>query len=375
MSQSYLKGMDGLRAIGVILVLIAHLWPRPGTMLDFFHFGRVGVILFFVISGFLVVRSLLDLRGKVESNSGSYWGVLSVFGFRRALRIFPLYYLALIFLCWSNADPAFIDKLPWLVFYGSNYGPLFDISFDSADHFWTLAIEEQFYFIVPFLVIFFTRKRSCALIIGILFVGMLIKILSAYWLASHGVQGLWNKVTHPVWGCVEGLCLGALLAYKPSLGTRFGNKSWMSLGIVLTFCASAYRYFNFSDINQDPFYTSFSHICFALLSFTLVAHVIADQSGLLVRMLEWPAFRWLGRVSYGVYVIHYIARPYGASLLSHYPDLFPSALQPYLLFFVVGVFSIALASISYIFFERPLLSLKRFYAEDRVGGLSVKVNN
>jgi peptidoglycan/LPS O-acetylase OafA/YrhL len=374
MSQSYLKGMDGLRAIGVILVLIAHLWPRPGTMLDYFHFGRVGVILFFAISGFLVVRSLLDLRSKVENNSGSHWRMLSVFGFRRALRIFPLYYLALFFLYCSSTDPAFIAKLPWLIFYGSNYGPMFDVGFDSADHFWTLAIEEQFYFIVPFLVVFFTRQRSSALIIGMLFAGVLIKVVSAYWLASHGVQGLWNKVTHPLWGCVEGLCLGALLAYKPSLGTRFGSKCWMSLGIALTFSASVYRYFNFSDINQDPFYASFSHICFALLSLSLIAHVIAFQSGLLVSILEWPAFRWLGRVSYGVYVIHYIARPYSSSLFFHYQNIFPSILQLYLLFFGVGVFSIALASVSYIFFERPLLSLKRFYLENRVGRLTVKAS-
>lgn len=106
MSREYLRGMDGLRALGVFCVLIAHLWPRPGTMLDYFHFGRFGVVLFFVISGFLVVRTLLDLRLSVEGEYVSSAQALKSFYYRRVLRIFPVYYLSLGFIYLSSASPS-----------------------------------------------------------------------------------------------------------------------------------------------------------------------------------------------------------------------------------------------------------------------------
>lgn len=359
--QSYIKGMDGLRAIGVLLVLISHLWPRPDSMLDFFHFGRAGVILFFVLSGFLVTRSLLDLRDRVGSGGVTKPSAVAVFYGRRVLRIFPLYYLALAYLYWVAQDPHVREHWPWLFFYLSNYSFFFDISFGNADHFWTLAVEEQFYLIIPFIVIFLPPRRSCYWFIVLLVLGLLMKAAFAYSLSVRGGYYIWNYATHPLWGCLEGLCMGGVLAYNPAALSWVGKRLALFVGMLLLVAVSVYFYIFRERINQDVFYSIFAHLCFALCALTVVAYVLQHQGGAWVKILEWKVLRWIGRVSYGVYVIHYIVRPDGVEWVARYKDIFPIVVQPYLLFIGVSLFSLGVASLSFIWIERPLLSLKRFF--------------
>ena len=359
--QSHIKGMDGLRALGVLMVLISHLWPRPGPVYDYFHFGRVGVILFFVISGFLVTRSLLDLRHKVTQGCMTRSSAMLTFYYRRVLRIFPLYYLALAYLYWIAQDPHVREHVIWLLTYTSNYSFFFDISFGNADHFWTLAIEEQFYLIIPLFVIALSIKRSKKWIIALLIAGLIIKIFTAYSYLMRGGFYVWNYATHPLWGSLEGLCLGSLLAYNASRTAWVGEKRALLSGVILLTGASVYYSILGNGINQDLIYTSLSHLCIAAFSLTLVAHVIHNPSGTSVKILEWGPLRWMGRISYGIYVIHYIVRPDGSAWVDKYHALFPDIVQPYLLFILVSTFSIVVASLSYIMIERPLMSLKKFY--------------
>lgn len=362
MSREYLRGMDGLRALGVACVLIAHLWPRPGTVLDYFHFGRFGVILFFVISGFLVVRALLDLRLSVENQCESRFRVLTTFYYRRVLRIFPVYYLSLGVIYLSSAAPTISDYIVWHVFYVTNYGILFDIDFGNTGHFWTLAVEEQFYLLIPFLVIFLDRRHSRRLLLIILFAGVLVKLVTAYWLGTLQVSNIWNKVTHPLWGCVEGLCLGAFLAYKKPGLSPF-TSGWVALlaSGLLVLAASIYRYVMLANINQDVVYAAFAHIAFAVFSFFLIGHVLANQSGRLVQLLELSPLRWIGKISYGIYIFHYIAKPFISDWVTGFQHIIPAAIQPYALFVVGAIFSVVVASLSFVLIERPLLSLKKLY--------------
>lgn len=367
--QRQISGMDGLRALGVLMVLISHLWPRPDSILDYFHFGRVGVILFFVISGFLVTRSLLELQRHVDDGSLGRFSAFSVFYYRRVLRIFPLYYLALAYLYWIAKDPHVMENPSWLLFYVSNYSLFSDVSFGNADHFWTLAVEEQFYFIIPLFLILLSPQRSYRWIVVLLACGLMLKIIFAYSFAARGGFYVWNYATHPLWGCVEGLCLGALLAYKRSAESWIGSRSALLAGSLLLSVASVYFHFFRAGINQDVLYTSLAHLCFALFSLTLIAYVLQHQQGGLVRLLEWRAFKWVGRISYGVYVIHYIARPGGVEWVARNKEYFPDVMQPYMLFIVVSLFSLGLASLSFVLLERPLLSLKKLYpkgSQDKV---------
>lgn len=145
--------LDGLRGLAIALVILYHL--------NLVGFGWVGVQLFFVLSGFLITRLLLALRE--QPSLGSY---LKIFYGRRALRIFPVYYLylLLLLLLWWALPTAQQGPVAeqwryaasytsnWLGMTGGHQKTYF------LDHFWSLPIEEQFYLFWP-LLLFFTPRR------------------------------------------------------------------------------------------------------------------------------------------------------------------------------------------------------------------------
>jgi len=164
-----LQSLDGLRAIAIILVFLCHMQYHippvnlPAVVLRaYVSQGWMGVDLFFVLSGFLITGILLDTREARNYFRGFY--------LRRILRIFPLYYLVLIAVIFAGIrlnNPAFTTKLPlpadrWLYFcYLTNWLALWKAHWglhyvNYLAHFWSLAVEEQFYLVWP-LVIWLVR--------------------------------------------------------------------------------------------------------------------------------------------------------------------------------------------------------------------------
>ena len=171
--RGHIPGLDGVRGLAIALVLFHHLWPWiwDGPVLSvvtrLHHLGWIGVDIFFVLSGFLITGILLDSRGRA-----GYW---RNFIARRALRIFPLYFLFLVvafavlpglLTLLGQADPLLLENrkaLPWFVTYMSNHIVLFDdLSVrsllrtdgvagvqggihESLAITWSLSVEEQFY--------------------------------------------------------------------------------------------------------------------------------------------------------------------------------------------------------------------------------------
>src|SRR5579885_3225639 len=162
-TTSHIPALDGLRGIAILLVLWFHFRgylggePIQCTLAIIGEFGWIGVDLFFVISGFLITRILLQTKEKPDYFRSFYT--------RRALRIFPLYYasLAVLFLApmsfMSHSLPVAHDRL-WFWIYLANWNPLFEqIRPGSAAHFWSLSVEEQFYLVWPLLVWALSRKQ------------------------------------------------------------------------------------------------------------------------------------------------------------------------------------------------------------------------
>ena len=160
----HLAGLDGLRAIAVGLVLLHHLVPLhrivphpPGTKVGNVvpPLGYIGVSLFFVLSGFLITRILLAGRERVDAGHTTTPRLLGAFYVRRTLRIFPLYYATLLVL--TLLDTGLVrDRIAWHATYTSNW--LFSSAAawsagGSERHFWTLAVEEQFYLLWPWLML------------------------------------------------------------------------------------------------------------------------------------------------------------------------------------------------------------------------------
>ena len=153
-NASHIPGLDGLRGVAILLVLVHML-----NVLEIEHgmpawvFGRIsqigwtGVQLFFVLSGFLITGILLDTQ-RSKNYFPAFYG-------RRTLRIFPLYFsvltIAFVILPWlGSVPPAVAADRPhqiWLWTYLSNWAAIFDQGSKAFPHFWSLAVEEQFYLV------------------------------------------------------------------------------------------------------------------------------------------------------------------------------------------------------------------------------------
>ena len=160
--------LDSLRALAVTSVLIHRFWPtcvleQAGTGI-----GHLGVRLFFVLSGYLITGILLRCRSSMEAGQSDAATNLRRFYIRRFLRIFPPYYALLALMVIRNF-PGVRDTLWWHAGYASNF--LFALEGDwkpgDTSHFWSLAVEEQFYLVWPFLILLVPRSRLVAVVIAI----------------------------------------------------------------------------------------------------------------------------------------------------------------------------------------------------------------
>jgi len=170
--------LDGLRFLAIAGVMIQHNW-RPGPMPWIFgrlDYAETGVRLFFVLSGFLITGILLRGRAAATVAATSRLSTLRNFYVRRFLRIFPVYYATLLAVVLLDISPA-RQIWPWLVTYTTNIYIWHRVAWiGHLGHLWTLAVEEQFYIVWPWLVLFLPR-RLLRPILGCLIV-----------LAQHGYE-------------------------------------------------------------------------------------------------------------------------------------------------------------------------------------------
>jgi peptidoglycan/LPS O-acetylase OafA/YrhL len=149
--------LDALRAFAVLSVLAVHFVSHPPRWLEVVPWAACGVQLFFVLSGFLITGILLDSRNEVEAGASRFW-MLRQFYTRRFLRIFPLYY-AVVLVGWLIKLPGFTETLGWNLSYLTNFYILQKGAWiEVASHLWTLSVEEQFYLVWPWVVLFLPNK-------------------------------------------------------------------------------------------------------------------------------------------------------------------------------------------------------------------------
>ena len=198
--------LDALRAFAVIAVMLAHFSPTIQVVTP--ELGFAGVRLFFVLSGFLITGILLRCRDRVASGKSAPGFQLRQFYLRRALRILPAFYATLFVaaaLNMGSTRPTFW----WHFFYASNFLLAWRGTWlDLVTHFWSLAVEEQFYLVWPWLVLFVSPRRLPLLIIIGCVLGPLTR-LTSLWLAPGNLIAA--TVLTP--SCFDQLGAGALLAW------------------------------------------------------------------------------------------------------------------------------------------------------------------
>ena len=362
----HLFALDGLRGLAVTAVFAHHVaapqhlpWAYArsnsySVLLRLLEFGWGGVDLFFVLSGFLITAILLRSRDAENYFSSFYM--------RRVLRIFPLYYLAvaLTFL-WPLLTRAHGPQYPWYIQIWfwlnlSNWPTSLEINLvPPLLHFWTLAIEEQFYLLWPLLVRRLpvrTLGWICALAVplelALRFVPALQHIDAAHTNFLYRITP-----THS-----EGLFSGALLAiliYRGLLGPQhLGKLRWATAVLGVAAGGTLYA----AIFSLVAFELRFTMLCLFFTS--LVAWLAVEHgSGTLSRLLSREPLLTLGRYSFCIYVVHLPLLQY---VQRHIVTL-PRGTRLFWVAQYVAAYllTIVIAALSWRFFEAPLLSLKRHF--------------
>ena len=349
----YIPQFDGLRGIAILLVLIGHsgfLEALPHARM--LEYARFGVDLFFVLSGFLITGILADSKGAPNYFRNFY--------VRRALRIWPLYYLVLFLafvvvpLFRPAMRPTAASVWPAFVFYVQNIAFVHRNTYPFAlGATWSLAVEEQFYLTWPLLV-FFLRKRTLAVVSASLILVSLSLRLIGY---LHGAPTL--LIHEFTLSRLDAIALGTLAALWLRSPTctlvRWRIRAYQFLGFGLTGVIIARLL-----MHRNSSIVGYTFLGLAFTGFLGLSLAYDARTSLFGRALSTDSLRYIGKISYGIYLLHYPIFLLWARFLSSQSfygsepvvrNLLASASQI--------VLAIVAASISWHYFEKPILRLKK----------------
>ena len=365
------RTLDGLRGVAVTLVLLLHFGYLNG--------GWIGVQLFFVLSGFLITGVLI---ADSDAPLGPY---LRRFYWRRSLRILPLYlgYVAVLgfaYTAWGFPEelPAAAPSLLTYTHNFTRFSPDWQPS-PFFTHFWSLAVEEQFYLVWPFVVHALSRRALAVLSAGLVVAGPAIRGAVAgaiangrsahdvgdavYWFTpSHAdafaagalvaLLGLGARLTRPA--LVAAVAVGTVAVVGAVnlsvLRSSGADLPLGTLGFPLASIANGFHLWGYTVLN--------------LASAALVAAAVgAHRRGGIVSGLGWGPLAGLGKISYGVYVLHWPLLVLFNASVRYRPMTVRGALMCAAWFALV----VAVAWLSWRFYEAPFLALK-----DRVPGHAVE---
>ncbi|QKK24646.1 acyltransferase family protein [Rhizobium hidalgonense] len=361
-SRDRVRGIDGLRAISLILVLQAH-WAPSEAFQEIAEWGRAGLLVFFVISGFLITRILIDLSARRQIFGAR--ALLVNFYCRRFFRIQPIYYLGLAFIICMSLNDAVREDVLYHVLFLQNFSNVFlreDLgTYGPAYPWWSLAVEEQFYLFWAPAVIFLRPRAWKAVLVGS--IALAIGWRAFAWFADLGQANVLVTL-----GNLDALGAGAAVAIITSSDRGpVAASRWFSVVMVsgiVGFCILAWAEYNFGLV---AFRSSFlgKVVCDVpvyLVAASLIFFLASGRADIAAKVLDNPVLTYLGRRSYGAYVYH---------LVVSYTFLYyvtPRYIEPLLgiklglygpvEFCVFAPITIAIAALSYRYIEKPIFRLR-----------------
>lgn len=288
----YFPQIDALRLMAVVMVIISH-WI-PDHPINHFQIGRLGVDLFFVISGFLITRVLFQMKGNNQGLTRN----LKTFFIRRVLRIFPIYYFVVIITTIFN-EGVMRDAFLWNMCYASNFYILgMDHWPGIMSHFWSLSVEEHFYLLWPLLMLLPKGKRIFGVMVGVVFSALLMRTYFHF----SGYDYTYSYIF--TISCFDALALGGLLAYiyhhpnKELFHKIINNKILITLAVsFFSYCLYSLNYHGFYDTVFNAIFFRFSG---AIVFFFIIGNAIESK----IKILNNKKIVFLGQLSYSMYLFH-----------------------------------------------------------------------
>ena len=364
----YFEQLNGIRFIAVFLVLLDH-WLIPINPFSFL--GHLGVVIFFVLSGFLITRILFQNADDSRINKSSIAVKIIRFIYRRSLRIFPIYFLLLLvgaIFSLSN----FYEFWPFLIFYIPNfYIILHGTWLGIWDHLWSLAVEEQYYIVFPYFIFMLNPKRYPWLLLSMLLVGIVTRF-GFYSLASHDIKEnnwMWWYV-NPL-SAIDCFGLGGVLAYLYHYKhDYFQAIRYLNLGLLISaICFVLVVYLSSITLyaHDNIWSIVFERLLGALFAFFLIALCLRKEPWFLSSFLQVKFIAYMGQISYGIYLYHNLVMNYYHDegntiwyyLKSYLPNFHLELVNFTCLKFLLSfIILICLASLSWFVIEKPINKYK-----------------
>jgi peptidoglycan/LPS O-acetylase OafA/YrhL len=340
LAQPHMPILDGIRAIAVFLVIFYHAifkWVP----------GGLGVLMFFVISGFLITWLLL----KEHRRSGDIR--LGRFYARRSLRIFPAFYaysaLVLALLLSFHKHIEWPQTIAALLYVNNYYQAIHGDPGTGFSHTWSLGIEEQFYLLWPGLVVLLGAKKRPLMITATCIIVAVWVHRAILQIVFHVHQGYFyealdTRLDHLMIGCL--LAVALFTAVEHPLWSVLCDGMWkvgVTVALLVLSSVLEYQY-------SAPYRDSAGFIVNPLLTAVLIPQLIANRGQLLTGWLDWKPVRYLGRISYSLYLYQQLVLDPIERALQHYPQVVQAGVSLTVL--------LAMASGSYYLIEKPFLKIK-----------------
>jgi len=351
--QNYIPELDGLRGIAILLVVTFHYFG----FLSIFSFGWTGVDLFFVLSGYLITSRLMISRKDKDYFSKFYKN--------RALRIIPLYYgvLIIFFIAvnlfvseknltgfqfyYQNISSFFLFLQNWaLIYAGINYE-------NHLQHFWTLAVEEQFYLLWPFIIYFFSGNKNiiCILCVSII---CIIFFRSFLYFKNPGDSLVYFYNTF----CrMDSFITGGLLYF---LSANPLKKIYKQVAAAFIFILIAAIIFSGTK-HSTPFMSTIGYTLLAIFFAAILYIALEKKYKYLNKILNKKWLIQLGKISYGLYIFHWVILRSLQGKIIQFLDfhlLINEQIILWLSLIICLIISIAVSVISYFYFELHFLKMK-----------------
>lgn len=330
--------LDGLRAIAILMVFGTHALGIPLLW--------TGVDLFFVLSGYLITGILLRLKDRSSvSGNGGYW---KPFYFHRFRRIIPPYLGFLIVLSLVFQVP-WAHLWYWYLFFGANFPvALGKVSVAAMSPLWSLAVEEQFYFIWPWIVLLCNKKTLRQIAGAVIILSPFVRAACTPLFAMH----------FPIY-CLtvfraDTLAAGAFIALSEANDMHWIEKHRRialagALGALALFAIFSGAFPSFRTGANSILFNSLGYTFSVLLFGSTLVYTLGLKNGWFYSILTAPHVQYLGRISYTFYLYHLAVL---LKVEEHLHSVIPAAV----LAFAVTT---AIAAISWRFFESPILALNR----------------
>jgi peptidoglycan/LPS O-acetylase OafA/YrhL len=292
----YQPHLDGLRALAILGILFEHLnLPLPVML----RCGPLSVRFFFVLTGYFITLSLWRVRGEITESGG---GLLPLgrYYLARLLRTGPPFYLSLLLGAIFGIEEVRTNFFWLATFQANNYIAWLGYWPDAISHYWSLAVQEQFYFLWPLVVLLLPKRWFLSTMAAFIVFGLGFRVTCI--LEDSTTLMRWVTLL----GCIDSFAVGGLVAYLAQ--AQILKRMWQSKTLLFAMPLAAGACFFLGralmTLPENNVWLAATESVDAVFLAWVLAAALSGMKERYARMLSWAPLVYLGKISYGIYVYH-----------------------------------------------------------------------